>query len=246
MLVGAVLEERLEVDVDSAFAHVLNDPASLSLADLGHDAAEGLDEDEAHIGFGQCLVLGDGRADHVLEFGEQLDAGESAADEHEGQGLATLFVVFHQCGIGQAGEKVVAQGDGLFDALERDRVLLQARDRQRTRDRAGGEDDVVVVELERFIVLRFDGGELLGVVDRGDLRGDDLGTRQVAAQRHHSVTGLDRTGCHLGEERQVGHVRVGVDHGDGGFTPAEVLQQILGGEQADRAATDDEDSWTQF
>ena len=246
MLVGAVLEEGLEVDVDSAFAHVLDDPTSLSFADLGHDAAECLDEDEAHIGFGQRLVLGDGRADHVLEFGEELDACESATDEDEGQCLAALFVVFHQRGIGQAREEVVTQGDGLFDALERDRVLLQTRDRQRTCDRAGGEDDVIVVEFESFIVLGFDGGELLGVVDRGDLRGDDLGTRQVAAQRHHSVTGLDRTGCHLGEERQIGHVRVGVDHGDGGFAPPEVLQQVLSGEQADGAATDNEDSWTQF
>src|SRR5699024_8682481 len=50
----------------------------------------------------------------------------------------------------------------------------------------------------------------------------------------------------FGQERKVGHVRVGVDHGDGGFAPTEVLQQILGGGQAEVATTDDEDSWTQF
>ena len=65
----------------------------------------------------------------------------------------------------QAAEEMVAQCDGFLDALERDGVLLEAGDRQGTRHRAGGHDDVVVVELECFVVLGLDGDELVAVVD---------------------------------------------------------------------------------
>ncbi len=182
MLVGAVLEESLEVDVDAALAQVLDDPAGLCLADLGHDAAEGLDEDEADVRLGEGLVLGDRGAHDVLEFGEELDAREAAADEDEGERLAAFLVVLHEGGVGETGEEVVAQGHGFLDPLEADRVLLETGDRQGAGDGAGGHDDVVVVELEGLVVLGFDDDELVGVVDRRHLAGDDLGAGQVAAR----------------------------------------------------------------
>ena len=141
---------------------------------------------------------------------------------------------------------MVAQGHGFLDPLEADRVLLETGDRQGAGDGAGGHDDVVVVELEGLVVLGFDDDELVGVVDRRHLAGDDLGAGQVAAQRHDGVTGFDRTGSHLGEEGLVRHVRVGVDDGHGGFTAAEILQQILGRDETEVSAADDEDAWTQF
>ena len=64
---------------------MLHDPFGLLGRDLGHDAAHGLDQDEADfLLLDARVVLGRG-AGQVFHLGDALDAGEAAADDDEGQ-----------------------------------------------------------------------------------------------------------------------------------------------------------------
>ncbi len=137
--------------------------------------------------------------------------------------------------------QAVADRDGLFDRLEPDRVVGDAGDREGARDGTGGDDDLVVLVLVRLARDRRDRGDLVRVVDARDLRGDDVRALEVTTERDHRVTGLDRAGGDLGEERLVRHVRQRVDDRDLGFALAEVLLELPRGVETGVAATDDED-----
>jgi hypothetical protein len=54
---------------------------------------------------------------------------------------------------GRSCEDAVADGDGLFDRLQADRVVGDAGDREGARDGAGGHDDLVVALLPRLALL---------------------------------------------------------------------------------------------
>lgn len=89
---------------------------------------------------------------HVLRLGQGLHPGVAAADEDEGQQrplearAAGVQFVHRLCAV-HLGEHLVAQFDGLLDALEAQRDVREARDRQRAGDRAGREHQHVVAEL---------------------------------------------------------------------------------------------------
>ncbi len=68
---------------------------------------------------------------HVLQLGERLDAGVSAADEGEGHGPLAHNGVVGRAGGVEPGEPVVAQLHGLPHGLEPDAVLGQSRNGQR-------------------------------------------------------------------------------------------------------------------
>ena len=126
---------------DGVLAHLL--------ADLGEDAVGGLDEDPLHVLGLDVVVVARGVAGHVLQLAERLDARVAAADEDEGQGRVADRGVAGGGGDVHLLDDVVAQADGLLDRLEADAVVGEAGDREGAGDRAGGDDEFVVRQLDR-------------------------------------------------------------------------------------------------
>ncbi|CAM5654363.1 hypothetical protein SALBM135S_06039 [Streptomyces alboniger] len=121
-------------------------------------------------------------------------------------------------------EDVVAQADGLLDALHADALLGEAGDREGAGDRAHRDDEVVEGQLVR---LAHEGGDrryLPVLVDGGDPAGENLSLGQHASQRDDDVPRRDAAGGGFGEEGLVGHVRPGVDDRDGRLSVAHLLE----------------------
>ena len=99
---------------------------------------------------------------------------------------------------------MVAEVDRVGKRLERERVLGQAGHRQRTRDGAERQHEVIPRDrLRAFVGL--DGGRLRLEVDAGRAAEDHLGVRTHRAQRHDAVARLERSGRSLREQRRVEH-----------------------------------------
>ena len=130
-------------------AHVLDDPLGLLGGDLGHDPTHRLDEDEAQFRLPmRPFFLTAARAMSSISV-MRLDAGETAADDREGQrALAALGRIGQHRGGFDPLEDLVAQRHGLLDGLQADAVSGEARDREGAGDGAGGHDDVEVRDLE--------------------------------------------------------------------------------------------------
>jgi hypothetical protein len=94
-------------------------------------------------------VVAEGVAHEVGELGERLDARVARSDEDEREMGADAFRVRLGGGRLQLAEHVVAEVDGVREALEPEGVLGEARDRQGARHGAERHDEVVVLELER-------------------------------------------------------------------------------------------------
>ena len=109
---------------------------------------------------------------------------------------------------------MVAERERVGHRAERHRALLQARHRQVPRRGARGHHQHVVRQLAHPAVGQRDHRAPLRVVDRRHRAGDDVAASQRPAQRDREVAGLDGAGGRLGQERLVGHVRLGVDDGD--------------------------------
>ena len=220
----------------------------VSRRDLGHDAAHRLDEVEVRLVEGELRVVLEQRARERAELGEDLDAGEAAADDDEGEQALALGTGREVRRLVEVREHAVADRDGLFDRLEADRVVGDAGDREGARDGAARDHDDVVVELPRLTDLGRDRGGLRRVVDARDLRGDDVGLLQVPALRDHRVTRLDRACGHLGKERLVRHVGKRVDDGDLGLAGAQPLLELPRRVEPRIATADDENlghgEWT--
>ncbi len=148
---------------------------------------------------------------------------------------------------------MVAQADGLLDGLEADAVIGKAGDRKGARDGAGGEDELVVRDLDGTGAVlargeRGDGGRALGVIDAPGLPDDEGAVLQDPAQRHDDVARRDGTGGGFGEERLIGHIWVGGDDDDLRLTASQPLLQLpletQRGVHPDIAPTDDENAHT--
>jgi hypothetical protein len=72
----------------------------------------------------------------VLQLGERLEAGVAATDEDVGEQLFAAAHVVGGVGRLEGLDHVVSQPDRVGEALEADRVLVQARHGQHPRDRA--------------------------------------------------------------------------------------------------------------
>ena len=118
---------------------------------------------------------------------------------------------------------MVAQADGLLDALHADALLGEAGDREGAGDRAERDHQVVEGQLVRLADQRRDRGDLAVLVDGGDPAGENLRLRQHASQRDDDVARGDAAGGGFGEEGLVGHVRPGVDDRDGRLAVAHLL-----------------------
>ena len=90
-----VVQGGVQQDLDAAAAEVLHNPLGLRGRDLGHDAAHGFNQDEADFLLLDAGVVADSGAGQVLHLGDALDAGETAAHHHEGEGRGALGRVRH-------------------------------------------------------------------------------------------------------------------------------------------------------
>src|SRR5262249_50680511 len=183
----------------------------------------GVDEDEAHVLAGHALVVLGRVAGHVLDLTDGLRTGETAADEDEGERLAADLLVGRGVGLVQLLKDVVAQADGLLDALHAEALLGEAGDREGAGDGAERDDEVVEGQLVRLADQRGDRGDLAVLVDGGDPAGEDLRLGQHAPQRDDDMPRGDAAGGGFGEEGLVGHVRPGVDDRDGRLSVAHLL-----------------------
>ena len=221
-----------EVDLDAAALEVLLAVLAQLRADLGKDLVGGVDQDEAHVLALDVRVVLGRVARQVLDLADGLRAGEAAAHEDEGQRLAADVLVGRGVGLVELLEDVVAQADGLLDALHTDALLGEAGDREGAGDRAERDDQVVEGQLVRLADQRRDRGDLAVLVDGGDPAGEHLGLGQHASQRDDDMPRRDAAGGGFGEEGLVRHVRARVDDRDGRLAVAHLLQNAASCVQA--------------
>jgi hypothetical protein len=111
-------------------------------------------------------VVAKGVADEVGELGQRLYACVACADEEERQLAAPVLLRGRRiCGF-EPSQDMVAEVDRIGEGLEAERVIGETGNRQRARDRAERDDDVleahghhVVLGLDtRAALLRVEGG----------------------------------------------------------------------------------------
>ncbi len=243
------LQGGAQPDVDTAFAQLAEGVSGEFGRLLGEDPVGRLDQHPAQVLGADVVVAAYGGADHVLQFRERADARVAGADEDEGErGLAQRRVA------GGGGEvqllqDVVAQGHRLADGGEAEAVLGEAGHRGRTGDRPRGHHQDVVGEFDRCGWFAGAGGvgqrAAGGVFDRGDPGGEHPAVRQHPAQRDDDVSGVDRAGRDLGEQRVVREVGLGLDDGDLHLAAPQPLPQapleVERGGRPGAAAADDQD-----
>ena len=162
-------------------------------------------------------VQGQQRGGERAQLREYFDASKPAAHDDEGEQAFPLGSGRQGSCPVEVGQYAVANSDGLFDGLETDGLVGDARNRERTRDRTGSDHDDVVRKLVRLADRRRDRGSLVGVVHVGHLGRDDIGLLEMTAVCHDRVTRIDRPGSDLGQKGLVGHIRQRVNNGDVGF-----------------------------
>ena len=249
MPIDAGVEECGQAHVDAAVAQLLQAVTGQLLGQLGQDSARALHQDEADVALLDAGDLGDGGADHVLQFRDRLDTGEAAADEDEGEEPTAPLGVPGAGGVIDAREHPVAQRQSLLDLFEPHGLFGQARDGQGADLRAESQDDVVVAQivgagglLGGFRHRRGDGDGPRGVVDAGDRSRQDGDAVETAPMRGDDVAGLDRSGGDLRQEGLIGHVGAGVDDGDLHLVGVQARAERSGGTETDVAAADDHDA----
>ena len=182
MPVDARQQPGLEQHLDATLTEPIDGVAAEGGADLGQDAAGGLDEHPTHRVRVDLVVVAACHAGHVLEFGERLDAGVTAADHDKGQRADAAVVVARGAGRVDALEDVVAQRDGLLDLLEAEPDVGQARDWHRAGHGTEPDHDGVVAEVERGALCRVDVDDSPLMVDRTDSTGDQSAAAKNASE----------------------------------------------------------------
>ena len=243
--VGCVSQGGVEQNLDAACTQLCDNLLGAVCGDLGHDARCSLNQHEVQIGDRQALVTLNSNACHVLELGDGLNASEAATNNDEGQGTAACFSIGqHGCDL-DAVQNPVTNRDCLFNGLQTDSNLCQARNRECTGYSACAENNLVVLQLEGLTVVGgLNNSGAVCVVDGDNAAGNQFGVAQVLAQRHSCVTAFHGTCCNLGEEGLVSHVGVRLNDGDDATGLLDSLLNLLSNGEADVAATDDQDART--
>ena len=141
----------------------------------------------------------------------------------------------------EALDHVVAQPDRVREALEADRVLTQAGNRQHPGHGAVRDDQTVVAELvlgpswSRMVTVR----ARRIAADRGPQ--PELRLLEDVAKRRDHVPRLERPRRGLRQERRVEQEVDVVDERDAGARAGHRALQLSGGVQAAEAATGDDD-----
>ena len=126
----------------------------------------------------------------VLELGERLEAGVTAADEDVGEQLVAAGRILARVGRLERLDHVVAQPDRVGQALEADRVLGESWHWQHPRDRAKREQELVVGKLLDFAVASAQlDRACLGIMTE-DRAEPQVGPIEDLAQRRHHMARL--------------------------------------------------------
>ena len=139
-----LLQGRLQADVDAAPAQLAQRVLGQLQVDLRQHPVRRLDQHPAHPVQARPRVAVHRVGGEVLQLGQRLEAGVAAADEDVGEQLVAAAGVLGRVGLLQRLDQVVAEVDRVGQALEADRVLGQAGHRQRPRDRAQRQQQLVV------------------------------------------------------------------------------------------------------
>ncbi len=175
----------------------------------------------------------------VHEVGERaggLDARGAGTDDDEVQ-RAPLDARRVEVGILEQPQHAVAQDFGIDRRVQREGVLLGARDAEEVRFGTHGHHEVIAREPRAVVGGHGPGGR----VDRHDLRELDIDAALLAeqsAQGTHHVAAVELSGRDLVQQRLELVVRVLVDEGHVDTGGAEVLRARHSGE----AGADDHDS----
>ena len=121
-------------------------PTAGGQRDLGEDAVARVDQVEVQLVEGDAGVVPHERPREAQHLCKALDAGEATSDEGDAQPASPLRAGRQAGGLVERGEQRVADRDRLLDALQADRQVGHAGHLEDPRDRARGDDHLVVPE----------------------------------------------------------------------------------------------------
>ena len=140
---GDRLERGLDVDLDPALRQLGRRVVAEWRRDVGEDPRGRVDEHPPARRRAQARVVAECVLDEVRQFGERLDARVAGADEDERQPPRRSSSSSASSASLELLQDLVAEIDRIGERLEGEPVLREARDRQRPRHRAEGDDEVV-------------------------------------------------------------------------------------------------------
>jgi hypothetical protein len=175
---------------------------------LGEDLRAGVHEHPALRHVAEPRIVAERVVHELGQLGERLHACVARADEDERQ--VALGVAGVRIRVVELAQHVVPELDRVGHVLEGKAVLGEPRDREHPRDRTQRDDEPLVLDLEPS-ELALDGDRACTLVERDGAAADDVRMRTHDPQRDDDVTGLDRAGCHLGQQRRVEHRALGAD-----------------------------------
>jgi hypothetical protein len=111
----------------------------------------------------------------------------------------------------ELSQHAVAQVDRVGEVLEAERVLREARDGERPRDRARCEHELLVGDLEAARVRGLHVHDATLLVQRRRGAEQQLGVPAHLAQGHDDVARLERARGRLGQHRRVEHEVLAAD-----------------------------------
>ena len=202
---GRLLEPRPEPDVDAASAQLLHGVVGEVPRNLWQDPLRRLDQDPAHALQAGARVAVHRVDGEVLKLGQRLEARVAASDEDVGEELLAAHRVVGRVCLLERLDHVVSQPDRVGEALEADRVLVETGDRQRARDRADGNDELVVAQLLDLAVVGVELDRARRRIVAGDRAEAQVGALEDVAQRRDHVARLERSRRGLGQKRRVEH-----------------------------------------
>ncbi len=230
-------ERRRHADVDAALDEAVGCVLAQARGDLREDLRRRVHEHPALRRVAHGRVVAQGVANEVGQLGERFDTRVPRADEDERELALGLARVGRGRGGLEPAEDVVAQVDGVREALEPERVLGQAGDRKRPRHRPERDHEVVVLDV-LLPGVRDDVHPPSVLVDRRRAAEEQLRVRAHHPQGDDDVARLERPRGGLGQHRRVEHEVLGAD--DRRARPPEQPPDVAAGE----AAPDDERSAT--
>ena len=236
-----LLERGSQPDVDPPAAQLEGRVLGEAGVDLGQHPVHRLCEHPAHAVEAGPRVELHRLGCEVLQLGERLETGVAASDEEESEQLLAQAGVVGRIGELEALDHVVPQPDRIGKALEADRMLVEAGDREHPGDRAERQDQPVIGKLVLGSLLvahphRAGGGV---VPDRNAQ--PELGPPEHVTKRGDDVAGFERARGRLRQEGRVEEEVDVVDERDASALGRHRALELAGGVVAAEATADDHD-----
>ena len=191
-----------QLKLDPAGAQLVQRIGAQIRAQFRQDAVARVNQHKACVLRAEILVIAPHARHQVKEFGNRLRAREPAAGHHKRQPPLARRGIRLSVGAFQLRQHPVAQRHGVFQGLQRDRVLRQSRQPVEVRHRPHGQHQVVIGHRlrRRRAAAAHQHLPRLGV-DPGHVAVDEVGIRTSRANRRRDVLGLQRAGGHLRQHR---------------------------------------------